>query len=140
MQAGTGATAAAGGWVEHPLQEQPYKGHPVTLPLGDSLLMIPCWTTFRLDITNAQIEQWIIDQGLVPTSAAANSKRNFARGLRDQGWQLSESGTGNPVIESKGSLVADVRAEFAARGLVTETHYRNLGKNVFNYGRVYVYS
>ncbi len=126
---GPKATAAKGGWVEHPEDRPPYEG----VPESGHADLIPCFTLFRLDITDADIEAWIESEG-VHDRNLAESMRWFARGSRSQGWRLAESGTGVPFIESTGGVVPSERSAWAARGITDEATANRLGRNLLRFG------
>jgi hypothetical protein len=129
---GASARAAAGAWVEHKGAIPAYEGLP---PEGHPDL-IPCGTRFLLDITDYQIEQWIMGEGV--DTLLADSMRWFAKGLRSQGMRLMESGTGVPFIESTGGTVPAERSAWAARGITDEVTANRLGRNIWRYGKLRV--
>lgn len=136
VQFGPTATAVKGARVEHPKAEQPYRNHPVTLPMGNDPRMIPCGQLFKLDITDAEIEKWLDVEKVPPNSQLRVSKRWFAIGLRDHGMRLSETGTGFPILESSGGANPVEKAEWAKYGVNTEADANRLGAGVFAHGRL----
>lgn len=129
---GPKAVAAAGGWVEHRSPTPTYDGLPADGVHPD---LIPCWTLFRLDITDDEIAQWVADEKV--DSLLGASMACFARGLRSHGMRLAESGTGNPLIESSGGTVPAERSAWAARGVTSNDIANRIGHRLFAYGRLY---
>ena len=64
------------------------------------------------------------------------AKARFARGLRDHGMRLSETGSGEPIIESCGAVNPVDRKAFALLGITTETQANQLGAGLFAAARV----
>lgn len=146
------AVAVPPGWVEHRLAGQPYRNHPVTLPAGRHPNMIPCYTGFALDITDAGIEQWLAHlaaTGRRKSIRYEEARRQFARNLR--GWQtdadapkagtkrptrvrLAETGTGSKMLESKGTLEPVTAAAFAKCDVVTAADGAALGEDITRFG------
>lgn len=133
-QFGPNAQARKPGWVEHTGSTPPVEGLPAN---GTDPDLIRCAEWLKLDITDDEIEQWITDEDVDPRTNLAESMRCLARGCRSQGLQVRERGTGNPIIESTGGTVPAERSAWAARGVTSEDIARNLGRNLFRYGRLY---
>lgn len=138
VQWGTGATARQPGWVEHKLASIPMYANDIVLPMGDHPDMIPCFTVFKLDITDVNILKWVTDSGINPKSALGKSKINYAKGLRNVGWILAETGGGWPIYEATGNKNPEQKVKWDKRGVKTEAIANQFGKNLFKYGKVYV--
>ena len=132
-QWGPGATAAPGAWVEHP-GPKPVGYMAPEVPSGPDPRTIRCGQRLFLDITNAEITRWL-DTSRVPGELRA-AKARFARGLRDHGMRLSETGSGEPIIESCGGVNPVDRKAFALLGITTETQANQLGAGLFAAARV----
>lgn len=137
-QFGTGATHARNGWVEHPEARQPYRNHPVTLPMGNDPRMIPCYQGWRLVISDSQIQAWLDWSGA--TGALRESKWWLAVNLRGDGrratMRAAESGTGWPIFESSGGVQLDELAAWRGRGLKDEPTANALGAGLFDFGQL----
>lgn len=135
-QYGPGARAVSGARVEHPRADQREAWVRAILPTGDDPRMIPCGQVLRLDITDAAIERWL-DAEKVPTMSQLRvAKRWFAHGLRDHGMRLSETGTGDPILESSGGANPVEMAAWRDRGVVDEATANNLGRGIFGFGEL----
>jgi len=148
---GRNSRAVPPGWVEHPLPGQPYADlGGVTLPEGPNEWMIPCYTGFALDISDAQIEAWLNDldrRGLGKSAIYRESRRWFARNLRgyvndvNRPTQLktrvraSETGTGVHILESTGALEPTTRAQLAARDIVAGADAGGIGLDLLKFGK-----
>lgn len=139
VQFGPKATAAPGGWPEHPLPGQPYANNGgVTLPEGPDPRMIPSYQGFRLEITDAEIGRWL--DGEAATGKLRQSMRQYAENLRGDGkrvtLRVAETGTAVPIIESSGTLEPTERAAWAAVGINTDDDAARLGRNILRAGRL----
>lgn len=135
---GPGATAAPGGWVEHPGRGERARagGLPVALPEGPDPRMVRPFTLLRLDISDQGIDAWLDAEG-VTDPVLRTSKAWFAVGLRDRGMRLAETGTGSPILESSGGINPAERQAWADRGIRTDHDARTLGAGLFTHGRLY---
>lgn len=150
VEFGPKARAVPPGWVEHPLPGQPYPNHSVVLPEGPNEWMIPSYTGFCLDISDAQIKAWLDDldrRGLGKSAIYRESRMWFARNLRgyvndvNRPTQLktrvrsAESGTGVHIFEGTGGLEPATRARLAARDITSATDMYELGRDLLKFGK-----
>lgn len=133
-QFGFGATAVKGARVEHVHAEQREQWVRDILPTGNDPRMIPCGQRFKVDITDDQIEQWLDAEGIPQNATLRASKRWFAIGMRTHGMRLSETGTGDPILESSGGVNPTEAAAWKARGVSSEQIANQIGRNLFRYG------
>jgi hypothetical protein len=121
-----GIALAPGGQFDH-------QGHTSTP--ADLLKMVPRGTRWVLDISDAQIDQWLDSRGY--TGALRSTARTFARAMRDYGLiQVSTNGTSSTIQASGGrnsATAAGWRAlgitgdrSTLLQGLVTESRIRVL--------------
>ena len=134
VQYGPDAVAVPGARVEHPLPGQPYPDG--NLPAGNDPRMIPCGQVFKLRITDIGIEQWLDAEKIAENTALRVSKRWFARGLREHGMRLSETGTGFPILESTGGANPAEKAEWGKCGVKTEQDANKIGAGIFRFGEL----
>ena len=101
-----------------PRPRQPYRNHPVTLPMGNDPRMIPCYQGWRLVISDSQIQAWLDWSGA--TGVLRESKWWLAVNLRGDGrratMRAAESGTGWPIFESSGGVQLDELAAWRRVG------------------------
>lgn len=129
VQHGPGATAAKDAWVEHP-NGRP--DNPTWLPRGNDPRCLPSGTHLRLEISDHGIEQWLGDT----RGPLRATKLRFARGLRDHGMRVSETGTGDPIIESVGALRPQDKRAWADLGVTTDRHGGELGAGLFSHAGI----
>lgn len=97
-QWGPGATFVAPATrVEHPTTAP--KGYPPALGPGDRRA-VPHGVRLALDLDDAGIAAWVRRRAF--TGAKAHTAATFVRALRDWGAIVSETGVGDPVIETTG--------------------------------------
>jgi len=130
-QWGPGATAAPGAWVEHPGPAR-YGHMAAEVPSGADPRCIPCGSVIRLDITEQQISRWL--DAAKATGRLRETKARFARGLRDTGMRLSETGSGEPIIESCGAVNPVDRKAWASLGVTNNIEATQLGAGLFTHG------
>lgn len=148
VEFGPRARAVPPGWVEHPLPGQPYANSGgVTYPEGPDPRMVPCFTGLCLVGTDADIERWLSSRWIIEGNSAHNiedARRWYARNLR--GWvtdadrpatiatriRVSETGTGEMILESEGDLDPDTAVEWAVLG-VTAANCWHLGDGLLDY-------
>ena len=73
---------------------------------------------------------------IAENTALRVSKRWFARGLREHGMRLSETGTGFPILESTGGANPAEKAEWGKCGVKTEQDANNIGAGIFRFGEL----
>ena len=102
------------------------------VPSGADPRCIPCGSVIRLDITEQQISRWL--DAAKATGRLRETKARFARGLRDTGMRLSETGSGEPIIESCGAVNPVDRKAWASLGVTNNIEATQLGAGLFTHG------
>lgn len=111
----------------------PY-GTSLVIPPGDTPAAPPHGSRFALSITDAEIDAWLDSRSY--TGALRRTARTFAVALRDFGWWIAETGTGQSQIESTGINGPDATAFYLA-GITTRTTALTLLDGLITRDRTY---
>ncbi|OPZ65798.1 MAG: hypothetical protein BWY85_00288 [Firmicutes bacterium ADurb.Bin506] len=144
LQFGPNGRAVDGGWVESPEPKIPFRSD--IKRAGDDERLFPCFQGFRLEITDRQIEAWVASR---PGSIAlCESRRWFARNLRGYTtdadrptapratMRATMSGTGSTNINSVGTRVPRIKAQWIAAGVTSDAIARKIGDRILEHGEL----
>lgn len=144
LQFGPNGRAVDGGWVESPGAKIPFRTD--VKRAGDDERLFPCFQGFRVDILDAEIEAWI---SAVKTPAnLVESRRWFARNLRGYTtdadrptapratMRATMSGTGSTNINSVGTRVPRIKAQWIAAGVTSDAIARKIGDRILEHGEL----
>ncbi len=98
---------------------------------------IPEGMRFAVDISNAQIENWLTSRNDL-TGARKETARTFARALRDYGMIVVDTGSADPMIQMVGGVNPDNATQWKNLGVGPEYAADNLLKGLITSSNLYV--
>lgn len=101
--------------------------------------MIPEGMRFAIDITDAQIEAWVLSRpNLVSDPLKASTARIYARALRDYGMMIVDTGGYGAVIQTAGSVNPAARQLWAEVGVDSESDGQDILDGLITATNLYV--